>query len=40
MDNIYVSDRYNDLHHIENAIKATGLFKKDKDYLISPEGEI
>lgn len=34
VDNIYVSDRYNDLHHIENAIKAEGLFIKDKDYLL------
>lgn len=40
VDNIYVSDRYNDLHHIENAIKAAWVYKKDKDYLISPSGEI
>lgn len=35
VDNIYVSERYNDLHHIENAIKARWVYKKDKDYLVS-----
>ncbi len=40
IDNIYVSWHYNDLHHIENAIKATWVYMKDKDYLISPNWEI
>lgn len=35
IDNIYVSAHYNDIHHIENAIKATWVYMKDKDYLIS-----
>jgi len=35
VDNIYVSSHYNDLHHIENAIKAAGVYQKDKDYIIS-----
>lgn len=39
IDNIYVSAHYNDLHHIENAIKANWVFKKDKDYLVS-NGEV
>ena len=33
--NIYVSDRYNDLHHIENALKANSVYIKDKDYIIN-----
>jgi preprotein translocase subunit SecA len=37
VDNIYVSDHYNDLHHIENALKARAVYKKDKDYLVSPD---
>ena len=34
IDNIYVSDNYNDLHHIENALKATAVYIKDKDYIV------
>lgn len=35
IENIYVSAHYNDIHHIENAIKATWVYQKDKDYLVS-----
>jgi len=34
VDNIYVSSHYNDLHHIENAIKASWVYTKDKDYIV------
>lgn len=34
VDNIYVSEHYNDIHHIENALKASTVFKRDIDYLI------
>lgn len=34
IENIYVSGNYNDLHHIENAIKAASVYEKDKDYLV------
>jgi len=34
VDNIYVSNHYNDLHHIENAIKASWVYTKDKDYIV------
>ncbi len=34
VDNIYVSNHYNDLHHIENAIKAEWVYTRDKDYLV------
>lgn len=40
VDNIYVSDHYNDLHHIENALKARAVYKRDKDYLVSPDWEV
>lgn len=33
IDNIYVSAHYNDLHHIENALKAETVYIKDVDYL-------
>jgi preprotein translocase subunit SecA len=32
--NIYVSNHYNDIHHVENALKAEAAFHKDKDYLV------
>jgi len=34
IENIYVSAHYNDIHHIENALKAMACFSKDKDYLV------
>lgn len=34
VDNIYVSQHYNDLHHIENALKAGAVYKRDVDYLV------
>jgi len=33
IDNIYISAHYNDIHHIENALKAQTVYKKDIDYL-------
>lgn len=39
IDNIYISDHYNDIHHIENAIKAASVYLKDKDYLVV-DGEV
>jgi preprotein translocase subunit SecA len=35
VDNIYVSARYNDLHHIENALKAKAVYLKDRDYIVT-----
>lgn len=37
VENIYVSERYNDLHHIENALKAESVYLKDKDYIVQGE---
>lgn len=34
VDNIYVSTHYNDIHHIENALKAQTVYLKDVDYLV------
>lgn len=33
IENIYVSAHYNDLHHIENALKAETVYERDVDYL-------
>jgi len=37
VDNIYASDRYNDIHHIENALRAQSVYLKDKDYIVNGE---
>ncbi len=34
VDNIFVSDHYNDLHHIENALRAKACYISDIDYLV------
>ena len=34
VENIYISERYNDLHHVENALKAHSVYLKDKDYIV------
>ncbi len=34
VDNIYVSQHFNDIHHVENALKASTVYKKDIDYLV------
>ncbi|MFP4515026.1 MAG: preprotein translocase subunit SecA [Parcubacteria group bacterium] len=39
VENIYVSGGVKEVHHIEQALKAHVLFKKDKDYVIK-DGEV
>ncbi len=38
--NIYEAGRIEDVHHVEAALKAEALFVKDKDYVVSEDGEI
>lgn len=40
VDNIYEAGRIEDVHHVEAALKAEALFIKDKDYVVSEDGEI
>lgn len=40
VDNVYAAGRLEDVHHIEAALKAEVVFKRDRDYVVSPEGEI
>lgn len=40
VSNIYEAGRIEDVHHVEAALKAEALFVKDKDYVVSDEGEI
>jgi len=34
IDNIYIWAHFNDIHHIENALRAYAVYKKDKDYIV------
>jgi preprotein translocase subunit SecA len=34
VENIYVSQYFNDVHHIENALKASVAYRRDIDYLV------
>lgn len=40
VDNIYEAGRIEDVHHVEAALKAEALFLRDRDYVVSPDGEI
>ena len=39
VENIYTEAGFMEVHHIEQALKATAIFQRDKDYLVK-EGEI
>lgn len=39
IENIYISEHYNDIHHVENALKAMASYQIDKDYLVV-DGEV
>jgi len=34
IENIYIWAHFNDIHHIENALRAHAVYKKDKDYIV------
>lgn len=38
--NLYDSDNIRTLYHLEQALKAQALFKRDKDYVVSKDGEV
>ncbi|MCC7543110.1 preprotein translocase subunit SecA [bacterium] len=40
VDNVYEAGRIEDVHHIEAALKAEAVFQKDRDYVVSADGEI
>ncbi len=39
IENVYAAEHIEDVHHIEQSLKAEALFVRDKDYVVS-EGEI
>lgn len=40
IDNLYASSNIRTLYHLEQALKAQGLFKRDKDYVVTKDGEV
>ncbi len=40
VDNIYDAKTVAYVHHLEEALKAKALFTKDKDYVVSSDGEV
>lgn len=40
IDNIYASEHIRTIYHLEQALRAQTLFKRDKDYVVTKDGEI
>ncbi len=40
IDNLYDSGNIRTLYHLEQALRAHALFKRDKDYVVSKDGEV
>ena len=40
IDNLYATDNIRTIYHLEQALKAQELFKRDKDYVATKDGEI
>ncbi|HZM63979.1 MAG TPA: preprotein translocase subunit SecA [Candidatus Saccharimonadales bacterium] len=40
IDNLYATENIRTIYHLEQALRAQALFKRDKDYVITNEGEV
>ena len=40
IDNLYASDNIRTIYHLDQALKAQALFKRDKDYVVTSDGEV
>ncbi len=40
IENIYASENIRTIYHLEQALRAQTLFKRDKDYVVTNDGEI
>lgn len=38
--NLYAADNIRTLYHLEQALRAKALFKRDKDYVVTTDGEV
>lgn len=40
LDSLYATENIRTIYHLEQALRAQALFKRDKDYVVTKEGEI
>ncbi len=40
IENLYAADNIRTIYHLEQALRAQTLFKRDKDYVVTNEGEV
>jgi preprotein translocase subunit SecA len=40
IDNLYGSENIRTIYHLQQALKAHALFKRDKDYVVTKDGEV
>lgn len=40
LDNLYNADNIRTIYHLEQALRAQTLFKRDKDYVVTKDGEV
>lgn len=40
IENIYTDRGFQEVHHIEQALKARAIFQRDIDYVVSPDNEV
>jgi preprotein translocase subunit SecA len=40
LSNLYGTDNIRTIYHLEQAVRAQALFKRDKDYVVTSEGEV
>ena len=40
IDNLYATENIRTIYHLEQALKAQAIFKRDKDYVVTKDGEI
>jgi preprotein translocase subunit SecA len=40
LDNLYGSENIRTIYHLQQALRAQGLFTRDKDYVVTKEGEV
>jgi preprotein translocase subunit SecA len=40
LDNLYGSENIRNIYHLDQALKAQALFKRDKDYVVTSDGEV
>ena len=40
IDNLYAGDNIRTIYHLQQALRAYALFKRDKDYVVTKDGEI